>query len=249
MLRFLGMAAMTVLLGFALPSSSFAQEGEDDERARQLFQAGDEYYANGRYEDALAAFEEAYSMSPRPLLLFNMANAQERMGQYDEAIESLENYLPDADDDERARIETRLTSLRARAERVRNMTTVPEPEPEPEPEEPGIDLAGPVLVGAGGAALVGGVVLALRAASARSDLDSLCIEQGERRVCSAEAEDAEARDFRSSIAADVLFVAGAAAVGIGLYFLLRKKDDEEPTNNVEAVVAPGTAYARWSHAF
>lgn len=124
------MVRLIVLLfcaGVALPSSMALAQSEDvseenEERARLLFQAGDEHYANGRYEDALAAFEESYALSGHPLLLFNMANAQERMGLYDGAISSLERYLPDAEEGETSRIETRLESLRARAERVRDMT-------------------------------------------------------------------------------------------------------------------------------
>lgn len=223
---------------------------ENEERARELFQAGDEHYANGRYEDALAAFEEAYALSGRPLLLFNMANAQERTGMYEDAIASLERYLPDADESETPRIETRLESLRSRAARVRDMTTTPDPVETP-PEEPGISPVGPILLGVGGAALVGGLVLALRANSARSDLDGLCVEQGDQRFCQAEAEDAQSRDRGSSIGADVLFVVGAAAVGVGLYFLLRNtdEDEEEPADTVDAVASPEGAYARWSHAF
>jgi tetratricopeptide (TPR) repeat protein len=237
----------------ALPSSAVLAQSEEiseenEERARQLFQAGDEHYANGRYEDALAAFEEAYALSGRPLLLFNMANAQERTGMYDEAIASLERYLPDADEGEASRIETRLTSLRSRAARVRDMTSTPDPVETP-PDEPGISPVGPILLGVGGAALIGGLVLALRANSARSDLDELCTERGEQRFCQAEAESAQTRDRRSSIAADALFVAGAAAVGVGLYFLLRSTDEEEPANTVDAVASPDGGYARWSHAF
>ena len=252
------MVRLIVLLlavAFIAPPGSvaLAQSGEvsqeNEERARQLFQAGDEHYANGRYEDALAAFEEAYSLSARPLLLFNMANAQERAGLYDDAIDSLERYLPDADEDESSRIETRLESLRARAARVRDLTTNPETA-EATSDEPGLSPLGPILLGVGGAALVGGLVLALRAKSARSDLDGLCAESGEQRFCQVEAESAQTRDRRSSIGADVLFVAGAAAVGVGLYFLLRKTDDdEEPAFAVDAVASPEGAYARWSHAF
>lgn len=221
-----------------------AQEevSDDEARARVLFGMGDEHYANGRYEDALAAFEESYQLSGQPLLLFNMANAQERLGDYDGAVQSLQSYLPDAPEDEQARIESRIESLQARAERVRRLTEVPE---SAEPT-PGISPVGPVLLGVGGAALVGGIVLAVRAGGARSDLDALCIERGDQRFCPEAAEDAEKRDLRSSIGADILFVAGAAAVGVGLYFLLRKA----PSNDeVDAVVTDEVAYARWTHAF
>ena len=90
------------VLFLLVASPAFAQPGATDERARELYLLGDDLYSQGRYEEALAAFEEAYRLSERPLLLFNIANAQERSGQWQGAIESLEGYLPHADEAERA---------------------------------------------------------------------------------------------------------------------------------------------------
>src|SRR5260221_8216145 len=61
----------------------------DDRRAHDLFVKGDAAYAEARYEDALASFREAYELSGRPQLLFNIANALERLGKLPEAVDNL----------------------------------------------------------------------------------------------------------------------------------------------------------------
>ncbi|MCB9620047.1 MAG: tetratricopeptide repeat protein [Sandaracinus sp.] len=181
---------MRVLAVFLLLVASpvFAQPSASDERARELYLVGDDLYSQGRYEEALAAFEEAYRLSERPLLLFNIANAQERSGQWQGAIESLEGYLPHADEAERARIESRIESLRRRVARLEAMQQVPEgnerePEPTPTPEEPGPSLAGPLVLAAGGALLAGGITSAILAKGARDSLESECVVVDGRRLC------------------------------------------------------------------
>lgn len=234
---------LTLILIVASASIAFAQETPEDVRARELYQLGDDLYSHGRYEEALAAFEEAYELSERPLLLFNMANAQERSGHWEDAIVSLEAYLPHAEADEQARIQDRLESLRQRADRLRDLT---ETDPETPVEEPPRSLLGPLVIAGGGALLAGGVALAFVARGARSDLDAMCIEGESGRLCPRSAQSAERRDLRTSIVADSFFVAGAALVGVGLYFLLRKS---ESADRVDASVGPGVAVARYQRAF
>ncbi len=78
-----------MLLSLA-PSFARAQiVASPDARARELYLQGDREYQAGRYEQAVAAFQEAYRLSGRPLLLFNLANAYERLGRYAEALEAL----------------------------------------------------------------------------------------------------------------------------------------------------------------
>lgn len=236
---------LTFILAVASASVASAQETPEDVRARELYRLGDDLYSHGRYEEALAAFEEAYELSERPLLLFNMANAQERSGHWEEAIVSLEAYLPHAEEDEQARIRNRLVSLRQRAERLRDLT---DSNPEEPPEEPPRSLLGPLVIAGGGALLAGGVALAFVARGARSDLDDLCVQGEAGRICPRSAQSAERRDLRTSIVADSFFVAGAALVGVGLYFLLRKTDPEA-SDRVDASIGPGVAVARYQHAF
>lgn len=74
--------------------------------ARQHFLAGQDYYSQGRYQKAIEEFDEAYRLDPRPLLLYNIAQTWEKLGDLEKAIEFLKKYL-DAD----PTIENRTTLL------------------------------------------------------------------------------------------------------------------------------------------
>lgn len=199
------------------------QLSPDDARARDLFREGDDLYAQGRYEEALANFQEAYELSQRPLLLYNIANAQERAGQWDDAIATLERYLPHAYDAEQERIESRIESLRRRAERLREMREREAQGLRPLPR----DLGGPLLISAGVAMIGGGVALALLANAARNDLEDDCESVDGRQICVSGASDSADRDLRMSVGADVLFIAAAGTLALGLWRLLRKDEDDE----------------------
>jgi tetratricopeptide (TPR) repeat protein len=87
-----------------------------DQRARELFQKGDVAYAEGRYEEALGAFSEAYELSGRAQLLFNVSNALERLGRYQEAVDALEKYLASGKAKDRDVVQKRLANLKKRVE-------------------------------------------------------------------------------------------------------------------------------------
>jgi tetratricopeptide (TPR) repeat protein len=98
----------------AQPKSS--EKAALDVRARELFQKGDTAYAEGRYEEAHTAFHEAYELSGRPQLLFNISNALERLGRYTEAVEALEKYLASGKAKDRDVVQKRLANLRKRVD-------------------------------------------------------------------------------------------------------------------------------------
>ncbi len=64
----------------------------DDTRARQLYQNGVLLYDEGSYEEALLAFQEAYTLSKRHALLYNMSKTLVKMERYEEAIDALKKY-------------------------------------------------------------------------------------------------------------------------------------------------------------
>ncbi|MBI2898204.1 MAG: tetratricopeptide repeat protein [Deltaproteobacteria bacterium] len=109
-------ALLVVAVLLAAPSAAEAQM--DERAARAHFEAASSYYDQGRYEEALHEFEEALRAAPdaqKGLMVFNIGQAQERLGRLAEAIESFQRYLelePAAPD--RAAIEARLSNLRAR---------------------------------------------------------------------------------------------------------------------------------------
>lgn len=123
-----------------------ARAESDDERARLHFQAGRSYFEQGRYEDSLREWQESYRLSNRQILLVNIANAQERLLQFDAAIQSLQRYLEIGGDEanqNRATIESRIQSMREMSQRLQSSaqpqatpTTEPTSTPPPTTTEP-----------------------------------------------------------------------------------------------------------------
>jgi len=73
-----------VVLGFAAAAllasvTAFADPSpEEVERARTFFNAGAQAYTNANYSDAVRSFEQAYALSPRPPVLFSLAQAERK---------------------------------------------------------------------------------------------------------------------------------------------------------------------------
>ena len=108
----LAVILILVILGFAAPA--LAQGTDDDRRARELYDNGAILYEEGRYEDAIEAWLEAYRISERSLLLFNIANAQERVGLWREALETLNRYRAFAPAGERDVLDRRMANIERR---------------------------------------------------------------------------------------------------------------------------------------
>jgi len=233
---------------------------ENEEQARRLFLLGDDLYMQGRYEEALAAFEESYELSGRPLLLYNMANVHERSGDFEQALLKLEAYLPESTDEERPRLRTRIESLRDRIERLEERRRREEellrqrqlgrPGPERSPlNVPALltTLGGVVLLG-------GGVGLAVLARNAADELEEGCASTAGGTYCPDSLEGDVDRERRASFVADGLFLAGVAAVGVGLYLFLRDDDDDEDEEpdaapQVDAWLGPRSGGMQVSGAF
>jgi tetratricopeptide (TPR) repeat protein len=118
--RALGLAVL-VLLGLVRSSTAWAAPTGNDAHARELFQQGDAAYAKGRYEQALFAFQEAYDLSGRPQLLYNISNALERLGRYSEAIAALEKYVASGKVKDKEVVEERLANLKKRVEQQKKV--------------------------------------------------------------------------------------------------------------------------------
>ena len=90
---------------FAQPTQSFddapAEQAAPEanpspkEVARQSYQEGSRLYAEGKYAEAIAAFEKAYEAYPAAALLFNLAQAYRLLGPEHcaEALDYYERYL------------------------------------------------------------------------------------------------------------------------------------------------------------
>jgi hypothetical protein len=121
------------LAALATPSTLHAQTSTPDDldvAARSEFEQGASEYDRGHFMEALAHYERAYVLSPRPKLLFNIGRAAEGEGKLERAIEAYAAYLDALPDGEnRPFVEGRLAKLRERA----NTDSKPSPPPAPAP--------------------------------------------------------------------------------------------------------------------
>lgn len=212
----------------ASPAASPASAGalhEDDEQAlddeaRQRFELGRTFYEAGRFGQAAEEFAEAYRLSGRPQLLYNVYVAQRDAANWSAAIEALRSYLamvPDAPD--RITLRARLGSMEEQAARLKEQevqaqaarqaaaqpTTRSEVERSPVPW---------VLIGTGSALAVSSIVTGIMARQKDDDVDKTCADGG--AICANTERDAADKARRLAITTDVLWIAGAAAIVTGI---------------------------------
>src|SRR5258708_4994718 len=115
---------VVVLLAAAAPA--LAQVG-DEELARAHYLTAQSYYNQGRVDEALQNFNEAYRLSKRPAFHYNIAICQEKLGRIPEAVASYERYLAESP------AATDATEVRAHID-VLKARLQPAPAPSPRPE-------------------------------------------------------------------------------------------------------------------
>jgi tetratricopeptide (TPR) repeat protein len=81
---------------WVVPLSVHAQDNRT--RARTLFGEGVTAYEEGRFREALSAFEQAYRLAPHPTVRVNMANCFEQLGQYVEALFNYKRFLEETEE-------------------------------------------------------------------------------------------------------------------------------------------------------
>ena len=225
---------------------------EKDAQAKKLYLEGDSAYQSGQYAMAIKKFEEAFALSGRHELKFNLANAYERLGRLELAIRALKEYRPHAPTDEQSAIDTRIEAMEKRL--AGGGDTEPKTAP-PTPSQPkranptasssgqmslGGDsppprdeassgsssrTAGYVLLGVGGVGLATWGVLGLMANSAHADAEEKCKDG----FCMASAKDDLDREKSLGLGADIALGVGIVGVGVGLALVLSGGDDEGPT--------------------
>ena len=234
----------------------------DDEAARRHFRLGQAYYENGQFAEAATEFEQAYQLSGRSVLLYNVYLSHRDALHTRQSYEALRQYLdevpnPPDEDRLRARLAHLERALAGQPETTEPETTEPETtEPEttepvtaPDPTETAEESSSPLpiaVMAGGGGLMLGGVVAALISRGARSDLDSICNEDG---ACPPDSnwESLVSKGQRSARAADVMLGVGAVAAvsGVVLYFVMSPDDDDTASegddDDSRASVRPGFA--------
>ncbi|MFW5925513.1 MAG: PEGA domain-containing protein, partial [Myxococcota bacterium] len=97
------------------PGEEAGEEPGEEARslARAAYARGQELFEAGQFEEAEAAFEEAYGHVPNPVVLLGLAEARARQGDMVAAAQALDRYLlerPEAPD--RVQVEERIAELK-----------------------------------------------------------------------------------------------------------------------------------------
>jgi tetratricopeptide (TPR) repeat protein len=160
LLLVIALASAAPALGSATPAH--AQDGASqsalDSEARSLFEAGRTAFEAGRFEAALERFREAYELSGRPALLYNVGTAADRLRRDAEALEAFRGYVaavPDAPnrDEVEARIRVLEAAVAEDAARAAREQAPPTPEEVAVASEPSTELASPEASPGGGSVL------------------------------------------------------------------------------------------------
>ena len=88
---FVGLASVPLL-----PSTAFAQDDAVLKMARERFQEGVKYYDQKKYDDARAAFLQAYALKKHPAVLLNLAQSELHSGHEADAAKHFSKFLRDA---------------------------------------------------------------------------------------------------------------------------------------------------------
>jgi tetratricopeptide (TPR) repeat protein len=132
-----------LVLGFAaaLTSAPARADEKATEQARQHYEKGKQEFDLGKWDDAIAEFEQAYRLRGDPTFLFNMAQAYRRKGDLQRALDLYKNYLiANPNSEKRSDIEKRIRTLEKEMkspERQQMATPVAKPS-EPPPPEPAV---------------------------------------------------------------------------------------------------------------
>lgn len=228
-----------------------------DEEARARFESGRLAFAAGRYADALSDFRRAYELSQRPVLLYNIGVAADRLRRDQEALEAFERYLREVEaPDNRAEVEARVVVLREQlAARATPAPTEPSARvgvaadpvaPVPASESNSSPMGEPsageggrlwtwVALGAAGASAATAIYFWVDANAAHDDLEASCGNVG---CTQAQIDDSGGP---TSVTLTNVFLATAGvglAAAVTLYFVEGDEDDE-PEGSAALGVGPG----------
>jgi tetratricopeptide (TPR) repeat protein len=105
-------ALLVIGLMVALTPEAAGADEMATEQARQHYEKGKQEYDLGKWDGAIAEFEQAYRLRADPTFLFNMAQACRRKGDLQRALDLYKNYLiANPDSERRDDIEKRIRAL------------------------------------------------------------------------------------------------------------------------------------------
>jgi hypothetical protein len=270
------MRSLVIVLAFAVAVGAAthaagqpAPKPDDKTAAREAYAKGKRHYDLAEYDEAIAAWKQAYHLQRAPLLLFNIAQAFRLKGDCASARQFYASYRREEPAPKnRAELEAAeaLCAKAAIPPVVEPKPVVVEPKPvvvepkpvEPKPVEPTTTVPAPttttrvtvdrgrgkriagLTTGGAGIALIGaGLLFQMRASNAQGDIEAA---SGEWTPALAALEERGRRDRALAI---VGFGAGVAAVAAGTALYLLGRGDRA----VEIAPTAGGAAVSWHTRF
>jgi tetratricopeptide (TPR) repeat protein len=226
------MLLFTWLIHFAVAEPD---DSVDLKQAEEFFLNGQQLYNESRYGAAIIAWQEGYDMTKMPAFLKNIALAQEAMGEYEQALDTLSIYRAYAPHEEQEALREWQETLERELEQrqteqaqtetanssetqedpvdtTQEVTTVEQVPSETEipPEEPGFTWNPVWSAGAATGLVVGSSLLTFQAMSLHNQILDQCQSIGDERIClsSTQTLQSDLNDTQRS----ALFLWGASAV-------------------------------------
>lgn len=209
------------------------------ERGRELFDSG-------RYEEAVEFLSDAYETYEEPIFLQYIGRCHQELEHYCDAADYYQRFLDDAAPPEEVReqLRDRLIELDDLCVEQQAADGPPEPEPEdlgpprrfglnddePSPSHRRTDIAGGVLMGLGGAALVAGAALWVAALAPYYEY------RDDKTL-----QDPAAEWRRFSIPGDILAFSGLAVLATGLIVMLAGRARSRRGERGRLTFGPATA--------
>jgi tetratricopeptide (TPR) repeat protein len=227
----------------ARPAAPATASGTE-QQAREAFERGRIHYENGEFAKASVAFEEAYQLSGRPGLLYNLYLAYRDANEPEKAAEALRAYLAKVEVVEnRPQLEARLRALdegiaqrkAAQAAEAAQRAQTPEPSappPPPPPSEPAPSghwwLMPVSVMGAGGVLMLASIPTGVMANNKANDLESEC----KNGFCPDPGLKSTADSGKTlALVTDVLLFGGLATAAVGGVLLLLKKRKKDTSTD------------------
>ena len=232
------------LVTAAAPGAAVAQPkkpGKDPKtaEAKKLFDEGSDAYADGRYEDAVKAWEKSYELSGKPLIFESIGNAYERLGDKKKAREYLSRWRAEAPSAEHEQLDARIKNLDARIkasdaadaerkalEEKKKASSAAEGKAREE-EAKELEKArstrlvlGIAVGGVGVLAVGAGLVVGAVGAGQRPDPDTVCAQNGDRTLCRSAAKGDIEGSSTLALVGDITWIAGAALAVTGGVLIL-----------------------------
>lgn len=234
---------LVMLTGVGFVPAAHAEEGmSTSQRIEALSIQGAESFNDGDFARAADYFEQAYALEPIPNLLFNIGRSYEQLEDWESAKENFQKFLdtPDLDDDarqyaedklatmtenlEEQREEERLARQREEEEEARRLAEEEEARAAEEARlralEEQSNMPAFATMGAGAGLLAGGLLMGMRANGNADRLSDTTLAYDDRVAARSSAR-------TQGLVADGFYIAGAAAMAVGLYMLLSSDDIDD----------------------